>query len=174
MMNQKKLAYISVCCLMIVVAACVASTGGQPGKAPLSVETILTSQICLPSADSWTVTWISSQDEFQKMFARARSNRIGGPSQGPPSIDFASNGVLAVEMGEKPTAGYGFDTDALTVSITEDTAVVKLPHRQPVPGTATAQMVTSPCILLQLSKGGYRSIRVVDQNGRTLSEVTVP
>jgi hypothetical protein len=76
--------------------------------------------------------------------SRALSHRIGGTSHKIPSIDFSRYGVLAVEMGEQRTTGYGFDTKAVSAYMTGDTAVIKLVWHRPDPGVQTAQMMTSP------------------------------
>ncbi len=158
---------------MVAVAACAASRKTTPTEIPLLVEPILSSQICLPAAKSCTATWISSQDSLRQMMSRVLSHRIGGTPHKVPAIDFSSYGVLAVEMGEQRTAGYGFDTKAVSAYMTGTMAVVSLVWHRPDPGAHTAQMMTSPCILLRLPKKSYNTIRVMDQQGLIIMTVTL-
>jgi hypothetical protein len=82
--------------------------------------------------------------------------------------------VLAVEMGERPTTGYGFDTKTVTAYRAGDTAVIKLAYHQPEPGAVTAQMMTSPCILLRLPLESFCLVQVLDRNGRMLTQIAPP
>ena len=158
---------------MVAVAACAASSKTTPAKVPLLAAPILSSQVCLPAAKTWTATWISSRDSLRQMMSRILAHRIGGMSHKVPAIDFSRYGVLAVEMGEQRTAGYGFDTKAVSAYMTGNTAVIKLVWHRPEPGTLTAQMITSPCILLRLSKESYNAIQVMDQQGVIITSITL-
>ncbi len=173
MTAHRRFLYISTFCLMVAVAACAASRKATPTEIPLLVEPILSSQICLPAAKNWTATWISSQDSLRQMMSRVLSHRIGGISHKVPPIDFSSYGILAVEMGEQRTAGYGFDSKAVSAYMTGTIAVVKLVWHRPDPGSHTAQLMTSPCILLRLPKKSYNTIRVIDKQGLIVTSVAL-
>jgi len=161
--------------MMVSAAACATPRKTTTlTKIPMSVVPLLTSQVCLPAAKSWTATWISSRDSLRQMMSRILSHRIGGTSHKIPSIDFTRHGVLAVEMGVQRTAGYGFDTKSVTAYMECSSAVVKIVQCRPESGAHTAQVMTSPCILLRLPKNAYDIIRVMDQQHNFLTQTLLP
>ena len=170
MKDRSGLAYISVCWLIFAMSACVA-TGGHSPKTALPVEVLKIGRQCLPAPKSWTATWIASPDQLRGMISRCHANRFGSLSKAMPSVDFARFGVLFVEMGQQRSAGYGFDTKGVSASVDNQTAIVKLECRRPPPGAITAQMLTSPWIMIRLPAGSYGNIRVVDQNSRFLARI---
>ena len=98
-------------------------------------------------------------------------NRID-PNQGAmPVIDFEQFGLLAVEMGRKSTTGYGFVTGETNAEVKNRTVILKLGFFEPDPRAVTAQMETSPWILIRLPIGPYREIRVLDQNDHPLTRI---
>lgn len=105
------------------------------------------------------------------MVSACSSHRIGAPSSTAPDVDFSRFGVLAVQMGQRPTAGYGFDVDGIRARASGRKATVELAHHGPAEGRMTAQVLTSPWILIQMPLGGYATIRVVDPEGRLLCDV---
>jgi len=151
--------------------ACMAAPAGQAPKTALSVKMLATGQQCLPAPESWTATWISSQDQLLQMISRCHANRIETITKEVPSVDFERFGVLAVEMGRQSSAGYGFDAEKVTAYIDNRTAIVRLEYRRPLPGALTAQMVTGPWVLIRLPAGPYHNIQVVDQDGLLLTRI---
>ena len=164
------LAYISVCGLIFVMSACMAPGGPSP-KTALSVEVLISGRQCLPAPKSWAATWMASPNQLRGMLSRCHANRFGFFSKAVPSVDFERFGVLVVEMGQQPSAGYGFNTKDVSAYVEGQTANVRLACRRPPPGAITAQMVTSPWIMIRLPAGSFRNIRVVDQNSRILARI---
>ena len=82
------------------------------------------------------------------------------------NVDFSTSRVLLVSMGQKPTAGYSLKLDQKSSRISKNSAVISLTWSEPDPGMVTAQVITHPFILLSISKGGYNSVKVVDQHGQ--------
>jgi hypothetical protein len=91
-----------------------------------------------------------------------------------PLVDFRTDAVLRIEMGMRPTTGYGFDPRALHAVVSAGTATVQVTTLSPGPGAIVSQMITSPCILVRMPRGDYRRVRVVDQQGQVLGVVSVP
>lgn len=164
------LSYISVCWLIFAMSACMAA-GGHSSKSALPVEVLISGRQCLPAPKSWTATWIASPDQFRGMISRCHANRFGSLPKPVPSIDFERFGVLVVEMGQQRSAGYGFEAEGVSASVENQTAIVRLECRRPPPGAITAQMLTSPWIMIRLPAGSYGNIRVVDQDSRFLARI---
>jgi hypothetical protein len=69
-----------------------------------------------------------------------------------------------VQMGQRHTGGYGI---AVSGDATRADGNLKLyaTFFAPGRGAMTTQMITSPCVLVQLPPGGYDSVEVYDQTG---------
>jgi hypothetical protein len=97
-----------------------------------------------------------------------------GGEQPSPAVDFPREGVLAVSMGQKRTAGYGLALAEPEVAIADGTATVVVRFDEPPPGAIVAQVLTSPCLLVRVPRAGIREIRVVDPGGAVRASVVLP
>ena len=143
---------------------------GQKGSAPppeLRVEALSAGTQGGGSNPEPSAERITSREELKTVLDARIGNQI--PVQNLTKdleIDFSTSWVLLVRMGQKPTAGYSLKLDPASCSISQQTAHVSLLWAEPDPGMVTAQVITSPFILLAISKGGYNSVEVVDQQGQ--------
>jgi hypothetical protein len=108
------------------------------------------------------------------MMEKCRSHRIGAVSDNLPDVDFDRFCVLAVEMGRRPSSGFGFKADEVTAKRVGKTVTVTLPHARPAPGLMAAQVMTSPWILIRVPLGKFSEIKVVDQDGVLLAQAQRP
>ena len=74
------------------------------------------------------------------------------PGQAVPSVDFATEVVVAVLAGQCPTAGYA--VDILAVEQGPDIATVVYRVSRPLPGALVAQVLTSPFHIVRLRRPG--------------------
>jgi hypothetical protein len=156
---------------LFLTLSCVASPGGQASEKTLPAAVLKAGQQCLPAPETWTATWITSPDRLRNFIARCRSNRIGGAVSTVPMADFGRFGILALEMGRRPSAGYGFDTDNVTAVLEDRRLTVTVAVYQPAPGAVTAQVMTAPWMLIQLPADRFHTLRVIDENARQLAEI---
>jgi hypothetical protein len=166
--------FLRIAWLVLILTGCAAASGGQSVKTDLFAEVITISRYCYPAPKEWTATWIRSEDAFRRMLSKCSATFIGEIHRQTPSVDFQRFGVLAVEMGEQRTAGYGFDRNAIRAFVVNKTAVVELVVNRPAPGAITAAMMTSPCILIRLPADAYRHIRIQDQTEQLLTRIDLP
>jgi hypothetical protein len=160
--------------LVILATAGPVLAGGQLREVPIDAKALAAGRQCEPAPNDWRATWIASSDALGEMMKRCRSHLVGAPSENLPAVDFDRFGVLAVEMGRCPSAGYGFKTDEMTAKKTGKTVTITLPHVQPPPGAMTAQVMTSPWVLIQLPLENFSEIRVVDPAGALLVQTGRP
>jgi len=106
--------------------------------------------------------WIATEGALR---AAMGSGGVFGAEAPSPPIDFAREGVLAVYMGQRPTAGYGLALHDPTVAIAGGVGTVVVRFEEPAPGAMVAQVLTSPCLLLRLPREDLREVRVVDPAG---------
>ncbi|WP_423823862.1 protease complex subunit PrcB family protein [Salinisphaera sp. SPP-AMP-43] len=87
--------------------------------------------------------------------------------------DLARDGVLIVEMGQRPTGGYKLILDREKTNIDNNTLNLVMDWHAPRLDAAVGQALTSQCVALNLPKGQYQTVRVVDQLGNLRGRVDV-
>jgi hypothetical protein len=117
--------------------------------------------------------WINDPATYGRLYGRLRSGTVGAAERQPPPVNFAREGVLWINMGQKPTGGYTVDPVESGLEIRADTATLRVAWTTPPPDAVLAQVITRPCLLLALPKGGYSRIRVVDLSGRERLEIFI-
>ena len=112
-----------------------------------------------------SAAWITSRKQLDRLSADRKSRQLPAKDVNADlDVDFAAFHILMIRMGQKPTAGYSLKLDPESCSISRNTAYVGLIWSEPAPGMAAAQVITSPYILLKITKGGYDSVKIVDQH----------
>jgi hypothetical protein len=105
--------------------------------------------------------------EYEALFAEVNAGQLPGPT--PPAVDFATDLVLFLSIGQKPSAGYGLQVDC--VSCSAETLKVKVATTTPPAGAMTAQMITHPFVLVSTAR--CPSARTVSVSGPGI-ELTQP
>ncbi len=97
----------------------------------------------------------SDIDEARQAVARtsgewARLWKEHAGDRARPAIDFGRDMVVAVFLGTRPTAGYGVEV----VDAAQDGGgiVVRYRETRPQPGMMTAQVLTSPYVIVAITK----------------------
>ncbi|MET0064773.1 MAG: protease complex subunit PrcB family protein [Candidatus Thiodiazotropha sp.] len=95
------------------------------------------------------------------------------------SVDAASEEdenywTVRVDMGAKPTAGYGLKLVSEKLVITDQTARFALQWVEPEPGSMQAQMISYPCLYLKVEKGDYEVLEAVDPSGVVVHRLSLP
>jgi hypothetical protein len=121
------------------------------------------------------VRWLATAEELRDALAATSALTLSGEPRAaePADVDFATSGVLHVEMGQRPTAGYALDLATGEVAVEDGTGVVRVNWTEPPEDGVVAQVLTSPCLLVTVRKAGLRKIDVVDQAGRVRGTVEV-
>lgn len=85
----------------------------------------------------------------------------------PPVVDFEHYGVLLVTMGQQPTAGYrlNFLPGAHRVILGGRTLQINLAWEEPAADSIQAQVLTQPCLLLQVPRRSFTRVEILDQQG---------
>lgn len=160
-----------VVCIWLCLSGCNTQPVSTP---PLTAALLAAGAHCAHADASGKAVWLDNSAELLEAYAVLDKQRLGAPAPGPrPEIDFAHYGAVAVFMGRKPSAGYGLSLADPTVSMENNAAELRLKFETPAPGSLTAQMITSPCILVRLPKAGYSTVRIVDQHGKPRFRLTV-
>ncbi len=93
------------------------------------------------------------------------------PSSPPPApalaIDFQRTLVLKLSMGQRPNAGWQFQVQSMARPATPTGPLtIHTLWKSPEPGTLQAQVMTQPCVIVAVPRGGERSVQMVDQTGQ--------
>ena len=107
--------------------------------------------------------WIG--DEAGLRAALAAGSALAAPAEPPARVDLSREGVLAISMGTRPTAGYALALHETAVAVADGVATVVVRFDEPAPGAMLAQVLTSPCLLVRIPRDGLREVRVVDPAG---------
>lgn len=157
----------------LALAAAVLSTGCAAhlprGPSSVTASVIRAGAQCGGDSPGVSARWIATEGAFRAAMG------VGGVFGAEPAtpVDFRKEGVLAVYMGQRPTASYGLALHDPKVAIADGVGTVVVRLEQPAPGAIVAQVLTSPCLLVRMPKDGLSQVRVVDPAGTLLAEASV-
>ncbi len=117
--------------------------------------------------------WLSSRETFLNYIQLSQGNSIPATPLQLPDVDFAQHGVLLVSMGQQRSGGYSIRLENENLETTANQATVYVHWQEPEPGMMVTQVITHPCIFIQVPNTGFGKIRVVDQHGKLRAEIAV-
>ena len=132
---------------------------------PYAIEVIYSSQQCGRDKPSPNAAWIDNQEQLEASIKQIQRGVLGGDPINLPRPDFQNEMALLVEMGQKPTAGYQLELIDSGLYISQNQAYVTLNWVVPPKDRVLAQVISSPCLLLKMKRGDYKTIRVQDNAG---------
>lgn len=147
---------------MLALPGCAGITSAG-SEAITPVETLYTSSQC-GGLDQPEVVWIADAGTWRQRYAQMMSLQITPPLL--PVVDFSRDGVLLIAMGQQTTGGYGLSLSGTTATVQDGVLTMRVEWREPRPGYAQTQVMTSPCLVVKLPEGAFSRIRVVDQAGQ--------
>lgn len=69
--------------------------------------------------------------------------------------------LFVISQGSKSSAGYGFDIQGSQATLNQDTLTLPILFRSPAKGAFSAQVITSPCLVVGIdSSASYQSIKI--------------
>lgn len=162
------------CAVIFLVALLTSLVGCVTRKAAtrsLEIGTLYSNAVCDSGAENVGATWLDSPSAFAAAYRRLTRFRLNAGA--PPAVDFDGHGVLLVEMGRQNTGGYGLSLFSPRLKMAGDLAQVRVAWSEPHAGVIVTQVITSPCLLLEVPRPGVSAIQVVDQAGRVRATVKV-
>jgi len=94
-----------------------------------------------------------------------------GQAAKAPEIDWAKEAVVLITDGQKPTGGYAVALASDKAPVKDGAAGIKVAFTIPQDGMLTAQVVTSPCLVVAIPSEGLKGVgalvrdRVVAKTG---------
>ena len=138
---------------LLAMAGCGATRSSNEQPSAPAVRQVTQSAHCGLTGPG--VAWVERAEQREALLD------VGGQNMATDmvrEVDLSREYVLFVTLGKKPTAGYGVGLDEFSVD--RDILKLRMRLRAPSPGHATAQVVTSPCVVLAVSPRGWRRIEV--------------
>lgn len=166
-------------CLNLLIAAlflsgCVNTPPGAAADATVELDPVHTGSVCSGAPRVPKAMWIDSRQALNLQWKRMLSHRIGEGKPPTPQVEWDTHGILLVHMGQKTTGGYRLELAHPHGRLQAGSALVTINWIEPPAGAIAAQMITSPCLMLKIQRGEYRSVEIVDQSGRQRARVDLP
>lgn len=144
-----------------------AEGGGCSPDREVAVTVVRAGTQCGGPAAGPAVRRLGSPAELAAAFA----GELGAP---PPEADLEGAVVLLVAAGQRPTGGHAVELAAPTAPVKGGVALVRVVLRAPAPGAMTAQVLTSPCLVVSLPRAGLGEVRVAEGARGLLGVVPLP
>lgn len=106
---------------------------------------------------------ITKRADFDKAW-QAISRPSLGRRTDMPDIDFSTQQVLLIQMGEQTSAGYALALHRNTAQLHQRELSLELNWLTPLPGQLSASVMSYPCLLLRLPSLEFDTLRVMDAN----------
>lgn len=122
----------------------------------VSLSMLAQSNQCQQSTESFQL--IDSEQTYNALFS-------DGFSATKKTVPFDLNKVYAVLIaaGQKTTAGYSYSLKQNTVKSIDGSITLPVNFNSPEKGAMTAQVLTSPCIVIGVEKKSLKAINYNDQ-----------
>lgn len=145
---------------VVLLSACTSDLGWLlrfSGETPADVRELARSMQCGTPDEKSAVTVFADAKEFRQWQEQRGIKLIDSDAMpvGPYAL---------VEMGSRPNAGFGLAISR-KAGIRRDLIVLKGTFIAPTADAVTAQVVSSPCVLMGLPSGFYRGVVVFNQAG---------
>jgi hypothetical protein len=113
--------------------------------------------------------------QIQDLVAGFDKQRLSENTLSLKDINLDRCWVLFIEMGQKPTGGYSVSLNKESSYFSDKpAAVICLNWNIPDQDAVLAKVMTSPYLILKLTKGNFTKIVVLDQENHTLFEADTP
>lgn len=135
-----------------------------------SLEVVYSSTQCDQINDN---QWITSKAQLDKLLQATLGKMISPAPVPSPAVDFDHYGVLLLSMGQQRTGGYAIQLADDQLQMKDSVATVRVKWQKPRPGMMVTQALTAPCLFIKVPRGGYHTLRAVDQRQTVRAELTV-
>lgn len=159
---------LTLLCLLALAGGCTHPTASVPdpvAQRPVDAELLVNSLQCGEDIQESGVYWLSDASALENRYTWL--NQANSENQlSAPSMDFATQRVLLVAMGQRPSSGYLLnlpDQPPMTDGRIMDVTVA---WQEPEPGSIQAQVMVNPCLLIRLPALEIQTVRVLDRQGQ--------
>jgi len=133
---------------------------------------IITAQTDCMLGEKPFAQWIQTRDELSSWWQRIHQLQLPQPTL--PNLNVSANALILIYMGQKNSGGYALALDNKPLQRQENVASVYLKWKQPQAGMLQTQMLSSPCLLIQLPASKFQQVNIVDQDGKIRYSLSRP
>ena len=148
--------------LVLILTACT-SPARNASPAPLARQ-ITQSPYCGLSGPG--VAYVKSSDELDRFLGVSGQNLTTAAIR---SVSFDREQLVFVTLGQQPTAG--FSVGLRDANATGDTLLLDMAVITPEPDAMVAQVITTPCAVLAVSKDKWQRLEVTGLSDRPLIKI---
>ena len=159
---------LGVALAALVAAGCEETV--RPAQTGKTVTPVYQGRHCGRTAAASRVTWIQDQAQLDDVFQKMRRTTIG--SSTAPDVDFTAYALILIELGQRPTAGYQMRLASQRMVMDKGDGLITFSVE--TPGSYAAQVITSPCLLVSVPRGDYRSVRAISTDNAISVRTAVP
>ncbi|MGB0866506.1 MAG: protease complex subunit PrcB family protein [Granulosicoccaceae bacterium] len=99
---------------------------------------------------------ISSKDTLADFLTNKQA--FGQPSAKIPPVDFTTETLVVVQMGQRPSAGYSLELTQTQAEINESRLELPVVETPPDPDRMHASMLTDPCLLIKIKSKQFNEV----------------
>lgn len=164
--------------LLFLMCCAFCACGRTPGvdsaegkRIPLRI--LYQDDLCGGNRPAPSVTIVTGSDQLKRILTETKG-RMLGQLPPTPAADFDTDHVVTIQMGQKPTGGYGIELADPYARVGAGEALIRLRWIEPAPGTIVIQILTSPCLIVALPKGDYERIVITDETRNVRDTISLP
>lgn len=162
-------------CVGVALMVCAFLTAGcegavKPSSTSKTITEIYQGGYCGRSEPAAQVTWIQNEAVLQNVHKKIHANSLQAPPL--PDVDFDTHGLVLIELGQRPTAGYQMHLASRLMVMDKGDGVITFSVDKPA-GPA-AQVITSPCMLVSVPRGDYVGVRALSTDTTISVQTEVP
>jgi hypothetical protein len=167
----KLLLLLLLCCGLIACMPAPAADSAEGKRIPLRI--LYQDGLCGGNRPTPSVRLVADSDQLKRIFIESKW-RLVGQSPPAPMVDYDAENVVTIQMGQKPTGGYGIELAEPDATLNDGEALIRLRWIEPAPGSIVTQILTSPCLIISLPKGAYEKIAITNKNGNLREKLYLP
>ena len=158
--------------MALLLNSCAATGGGL--EQAVAVRTLAAPLHCGAWAAQPALHWLDDSAAYQALGRALNPSPVQDRSHSLPVVDFRHSRVVLLGMGSRPSSGYALELLDSVIDPGQEVLRLVVRYQEPPPDALTAQVLTSPCLLLAVERGKYRRIEVVDESGHIRHSVGIP
>lgn len=158
-----RLAWVSVAFVAALAGACAGAPGNPAASAKqgVNLRQIYASMDCGAGIGERRATRLTDERSYSEFWTRANAGLLN--KSDPPPVDFTGRHIVVVEMGQKPTAGFALSLRSTVGQLRDGVLLIPIHEVHPRGDALTAQVTTSPCLLVEIDAGNGDFELIVSQ-----------
>ena len=144
----------------VYMLACQGNNEVPVGNTDVTAVLLEQSYECQLTDSKASIKWIVNDRELLRFYRGFVRNIVPRPEIKLPPINFNTDKVLAVFMGQQATAGFSLGLGEKNIYFTNTRPLLEIDWNQPGKDMMVAQVITNPCIVVSVPKSVYPDLEV--------------